>query len=192
MGLLEVGNIDEGNEIMTYIDTFEGGPITDRILHHEDVHDSPIDQFIAYHMRKNGFGVPPSPGEPDSFSKKTLKARVDDGRWLVDCPNCNSALVISGQFDIFICAECGSPENNGLWYFTEYPKDREEIERLLLLRPAGMGRGFVEGSNVPVGGPRFFSEDDVNHQAGDTTHRIMPGQTVKDIRAENEELGCGV
>lgn len=163
--------------------------ITDKILHHEDVYDSPFEDFVAYHFRKNGFGVPKSFGGP---SPAALKARVDDGRWIADCPNCSSALLISETTPKFVCAECGSPETDGQWREVVYPQDRVEIEHLLLLRPAGMGRGFVEGTDIPIGGPRFYSDGDVNHQAGNTTYRLMPGQTIEELRAENEELGCGV
>lgn len=177
MGLLEVGNLNESIEIMTTT-------ITDKILHHEDLHDSPFEDFVAYHFRKNGFGVPGPVLHPPC---EYLKARVDDGRWIVDCPNCNSALCITGgDVPKFVCAECGSPELGGHWRYVEYPKDRQEIERLLLLRPAGMGRGFIEGTNIPVGGPRFYSEDDLDH--GDAS---MKGQTVEELRAENERLRVG-
>lgn len=181
MGLLEMGSLDKGFEVLEM-----PTDIVDKILQHEDIWKSDFTEFVAFQFRKFGHGVPLK----ESFG--TIKARIDDGRWIVDCPNCNSALVPSALVPLFICAECGSPDNAGRWRRVEYPEDRQEIERLLLLRPAGMGRGFIEGSNIPIGGPRFFSEDDVNYERDDTIYRLMPGQTVDDLRRENEELGCGI
>lgn len=193
MGLLEMGSLDQGEPIMT--------TITDKILHHEDVYDSPFEDFVAYHFRKNGFGIPKAESlsvwssrmtDPESVVfPAVLTARVDDGRWIVDCPNCNSALCISSLRQMFICAECGSPDMDGRYRLVVYPEDREEIERLLLLRPAGMGRGFSEGG-MPTGGPRFHSAEDVNYVRGDTIYRLIPGQTIEELRAENQELGCDV
>ncbi len=147
--------------------------IEDKILQHEDVRESPFFDFVAYNMRRFAGGVPPF---PDRTSAKTLTARIDNGRWLIDCPNCNSALMASRVFSIFICAECGSPENGGLWYTVRYPEERKEIERLLLLRPATTKGGFTK-AGIPLGGFRFYAETE---------------QTVDELRAENKELGFDV
>ena len=170
-----MGSLNKGEQIMT-TDT----KIVDKILQHEDLWKAPFTEFITFHFRRWGNGVPVN----ECFD--SVKARVDDGRWVVDCPNCNSAMLTSSKVDMFICAECGSPDVGGRWRRVEYPEQREEIERLLLLRPANKGR------SPGLGGPRFYAEDDVNREVGDTIHRIIVGQTFDELKAENEELGCGV
>lgn len=176
-----MGNLDKGHAIMTQ-------QITDKILQHEDVRKSKFLDFIAYHMRKNGLGVPRALLYSGDYARKNLTARVDDGRWVVDCPNCNSALMTSSEWSVFVCAECGSPETEGRFYGVAYPKDREKIERLLLLRPAGRGRGVIEGTGISIGGPRFFTESDLISKT-DPEVVLLKGQTIDDLIRENEELG---
>lgn len=173
----------------------EFSQLEQKILHHEDLFDSSYIAHIAIWFQRNQFDAPKViAGKP--VINGEVGARVDDGRWIVECPNadpetgasrCNSAAATSRTFDVFICGECGSPENDGAWYLVKYPEDRVEVERLLLLRPANKGRA------AGVGGTRFFSPFDVNFQP-DAEHvfRLIPKQTTSDLIAENLELGCGI
>ena len=176
-----MGSLNKGEQIMT-TDT----KIVDKILQHEDMWKAPFFEFLAYHFRANGNGVPRTLLDSGDYARKHIKARVDDGRWIVDCPNCNSAMLTSSKMSVFVCAECGSPETEGRFYEIRRPKAREEIERRLLLRPANKGR------TPGLGGPRFYAEDDVTYEVEGTIYRLIAGQTVDELRAENEELGCGV
>src|ERR1039458_8742106 len=42
-------------------------------------------------------------------------ARVDLGRWVVDCPWCNSAAFASREDRRFFCVECGNAAVHGAW-----------------------------------------------------------------------------
>lgn len=103
----------------------------DIINHHEDQQGLPYQEFIgSYFYKSFGKSIPAK----DKIIGH-LAARINAGRWIVDCPNCKSAVVASFQNAIFICSNCGSPENNGKWYKVLFPADKEDIEKELLKRP---------------------------------------------------------
>ena len=104
----------------------------DIIVHHEDWQELPMREFIRHFLARNGL---PQPG---NAVKGEVQARVNQGRWLCDCPNpgCGGALVVSFKDRFFVCTTCGSPENGGAWYRVAFPPQKEQIERELLKRPA--------------------------------------------------------
>lgn|SRR3990167_4592862 len=109
----------------------------DVIVCHETWQSTNYLEFLASHFKRNGNG-----NLPDIQSVKgELFARINHGRWLIDCPNadCNSAIVASEVTKVFICPDCGSPENAGKWYQAVFPIDKKEIETELLKRPARDG-----------------------------------------------------
>ena len=112
-----------------------------RIQVHESIwsEDNPFEQMLARMWTNNRIkGRIPAAGgplPPTSKVKGTREARISWGRWLVDCPTCNSAMVVSDHQARFICVECGSPENDYHWYEASYPAEWKEIEEVLLERP---------------------------------------------------------
>lgn len=73
-----------------------------------------------------------------------LTPRVEHGRWVVDCVNCRAwAMRASDTYLAFICNNCGSPDNQGLWRPVAFPRERVELERILLNRPEKMEVGNV-------------------------------------------------
>lgn len=169
-----------------------------KILQHEDLFADDFITFLGAQFVVNQTNSPVIVGN-SAVVNNTLAARIDNGRWVVDCPSrdprsgktlCTAAMATSSIFDLFVCPVCGSPENGGRWYEVVYPAEREEIERLLLMRP-DPGERTVNG--VKVGNGRFWSPVDVVFQPNETdVYRRMPGQTIDELRAENLELGFGV
>lgn len=41
---------------------------------------------------------------------RRVKPRLNHGRWILDCPDCASALLVELVGDVFTCAECFDPE----------------------------------------------------------------------------------
>ena len=75
---------------------------------------------------------------PDfSTAKNSIIPSINHSRWIIDCPalGCSNASVASKQVPYWICGQCGSPENDELWYNVDFPADAAELEILLLLRP---------------------------------------------------------
>ena len=91
-----------------------------------------------------GFGQLPAP-TADNVSGE-VAARINHGRWRVDCPGCNSALVISLSDLVFMCVECANAGNEGKWFRVTIPANRKAIETELLKRPWN-GRNPAEAVN---------------------------------------------
>ena len=90
-----------------------------------------------------------------------LVARVNHGRWIVDCPNCRSASFataptprLRSAVPSFVCPDC----NGGPWP-AGYPAERAAIVALLDVRPDPTKRNWA------------------------------PGETLGDLAAENAEHG---
>ncbi len=56
-------------------------------------------------------------------------AYVNYSRWVADCLNCSAGMALQPGVNQVVCLECGER------YDVTWPKDREAIEALLLLRP---------------------------------------------------------
>ena len=119
--------------------------------------DSTLRAFIARYCQKAEISLPAL----DAI-RGEVSARVNQGRWIVDCPvqGCGNAIIASYQEPVFFCSVCGNVDNPAHWYKVVFPQEHEEIERILLERP----------SRNP------FS----------ALHRNwFPGEKVEDLRREN-------
>ncbi len=67
-------------------------------------------------------------------SNKTLRARINHSRWVVNCPHCNSAEFLFGD-KRFFCTECKNEAMDGKLYKIVMPKNKPQIETLLEPRP---------------------------------------------------------
>ena len=131
------------------------------IVEHHLWQRQPLWEFIAGYWLAREFGPPP----PFADSQGFLDAEINQGRWLVECPQkCGGAITVTSQAPYFLCPYCGSDENLGKWYNVRFPSDKVAIERELLRRPA---------------------KD--NHHA--TTRNWRSGETVAALRAENQKRG---
>ena len=104
------------------------------IFHHENLQVVPFQDFLRRHWAlSHGTPLPPL-----SDTSGELRASVNHGRWVVDCPNdgCRNAILVSQREPYYICTDCGSPENAGRWYAVIFPSNKSEIEAVLLKRPA--------------------------------------------------------
>jgi len=99
------------------------------------------------------------------------EARVDHGRWVVDCPfpGCNSAQFASKTDHRFFCVDCSGPDR--LWVPVVWPDDIElaAIEAALSLRPEISTRSW--------------------ESPGWRARRGVSPETVADLLAENAAHG---
>ena len=136
--------------------------MADYIVHHE--HFQPhidLPGFVQECWRRVGLGRVPAL----TAVQGTVAARINHGRWIVDCPGgCGSAMIVTENPDLFLCPECGSPENGGNWYRVTFPGEKAAIENILLRRPA------FRPDNAPA-------------------RNWIPGETVATLRQENRNRG---
>ncbi len=103
----------------------------DVIYRHEDWQHTDFVSFVASYFTRRGWTLPPIKN-----ARNTVFAEVNQGRWIVECPaRCGGAVCVSRAVPLFLCTECGSPENKGNWYSVTFPKDATAIEAVLLRRP---------------------------------------------------------
>jgi len=114
-----------------------------------------------------GFGPLPEPTAANTSGE--VAARINHGRWMVDCSSCtNSALVVDFSELIFMCAGCGNADNAGEWLRITIPANWEAIEYELLKRPWN-GRNPAEAQN----------------------RNWEPGENLATLRQENIDHGIG-
>ena len=129
------------------------------ITHKNDRHrhypEASYRDFLAIYRAANGLGPLPSV-PPLREMGDALEARIDLGRWLVECEICKAAVVADPDDPVFLCPSCGS---GGKWRPVIFPADRAVIEEILLLRP-----GFRDANTS-----RFW----------------LPGETAEQLAVEN-------
>jgi len=115
-----------------------------------------------------GMGFGPLPEPIGDNTSGTIAARINHGRWLVDCSGCNSALVVDLSELVFMCVECGNAGNDGKWLRITISPNWKAIEYELLKRPWN-GRNPAEAQN----------------------RNWEPGENLGTIRQENIDHGIG-
>ena len=138
----------------------------DYIIQHNDLQPEPYLVMVGRMYMGMGFGQLPAP-TADNVSGK-VAARINHGRWLVDCAGCNSALVVDLGQPVFMCVECGNAANDRKWLKVTVPRNRKAIETELLKRPMN-GRNPAEAVN----------------------RNWEPGETVVMLKQENTDHDIG-
>jgi hypothetical protein len=67
--------------------------------------------------------------------RKTVNARIDFGRWVADCPDCNGCEYVNPDDPFFFCLSCGNVTLEGLARKVIFPKNMPDIEKELIRRP---------------------------------------------------------
>lgn len=114
----------------------EGIPLAFSVEHHQ-----------AAKARAVGQAVEPRP-TPDTLASYAIRAHVNYGRWIAECPNCASAQVVSPEDPRFWCVECGNEYIGGAWAELSFPTDLDGIERLLMQRPFTRNRNWLPDESV--------------------------------------------
>jgi len=140
--------------------------MADYIVQHQDLQPDSYLVMVRNMYMRMGFGALPEPSE-DNISGE-VAARINHGRWLVDCSGCNSALVVDLSELVFMCVECGNAANDGKWFTVTIPTNRKAIEAELLKRPWN-GRNPAEAVN----------------------RNWEPGETLAMLKQENTDHGVG-
>lgn len=68
---------------------------------------------------------------PMAPSTEALKVFVNEGRWVVSCPDCSGAQLACRTDQRFMCCECANVAIGGEWRPVVWPDDAVGIERAL-------------------------------------------------------------
>lgn len=107
--------------------------IPDKILTHEDMFNQPYTGFVRGMAAKKSMHAP---ARDDVTAGAPVQAYVNHGRWIAECPDCNGAQIMSETERRFWCLSCGNAAINFAWRHVRLPRDRDDIESTLMLRPA--------------------------------------------------------
>lgn len=68
--------------------------------------------------------------------KTAVYARVNHGRWIADCPDCEGSECITADDPVFMCLSCGNKDVRGSLRPVLWPDadERSKLERILVLR----------------------------------------------------------
>lgn len=83
---------------------------------------------------------------PTLVSKTAVKARLDAGRWIADCPmGCGGAEKVSQADPVFLCLSCGSDE---MWWPVAFPRAIRAIEEEVAKRGDVHGWAWNPGEGL--------------------------------------------
>ena len=86
--------------------------------------------FLLLYHAKSGLGQHP----PKENIEGSVTAFINNGRWVVGCDICHTAVVAEYSDPFFCCPSCGS---GGAWRRVIFPlpEEKAKIEAVLLMRP---------------------------------------------------------
>lgn len=105
-----------------------------------------------------------------------LEARVDHGRWIVDCPHCKGAECVTLDDPVFLCLSCGNEAVGGKLYRVKFPPParRRKLEALLAERPL-----FGQNWDPSISLTRVRTENEIGfHQSWTTPRTWTTGELV--------------
>lgn len=78
-------------------------------------------------------------------SSEAVQAYVNEGRWVVSCPDCAGAQLACRTDHRFLCNECANYAVDGLWRPVVWPADADAVEQALVERRLPRTRNWVPG-----------------------------------------------
>lgn len=87
-------------------------------------------EWIHYQLRMAG-----APLAAGTDPEAAVPVRVNQGRWIVDCPDCTNAQLACRTDLRFLCNDCGNVAVGRLWRPVIWPANSASIEAMLEGRP---------------------------------------------------------
>lgn len=111
-----------------------------------------------------------------------IAARIWQGQWIADC-ECGGAGFVDPDEPIFFCFGCGNRRDGRRVRPVIFPPDgiRQEIERLILLRPVDDMAGLTDMERAGMAKPLLR----VNGKPLSRSWR--PGESLEDLHAQQDE-----
>lgn len=86
---------------------------------------------------------------PIDDKTRSLRPRVNHGRWIVDCPYCIGAELMN-ESGLFMCQSCYNSGNGHRYLRVARPRGRAKVEALLLKRPLLENRNWQHGEAIAL------------------------------------------
>lgn len=77
-----------------------------------------------------------------------IEVYANEGRWVVECPDCHSAQLACRTDPRFLCVECGNIAVEGRWRSVVWPSDVAGVEAALEQRDDAVNQNWVPGETV--------------------------------------------
>lgn len=124
----------------------------------------------------------------DKVSSRPVYARIELGQWCASC-ECGGVEFVDPDEPIFFCFSCGNKVDAGKLRSVIFPPqpEREEIERLVLLRPVEERRGLDDLERVHMAIPLVYLEDEQGNLLP-LTRTWNPSEDISHLEKENEVI----
>jgi len=125
--------------------------------------------------------------QPRGFA---VQAEIEFGQWIARC-SCGGAEMVDPDEPIFFCFSCGNRENQQYLRPVHFPKNRAEIEQLVLERPVDDARGLDDLDRAFQARPLLFA--DVKQPGGQVvslplSRSWLPGESLAELRKQNKPV----
>lgn len=108
-----------------------------------------LPQILARHPSQARH-IPLVPPTSEVDDGAPLPARVNHGRWIVDCPDCRGAMPVWVEQPLMWCSDCQNRAVGHRWRRVALPvvEERVAIEAILSQRPNPANRNWEPGEAV--------------------------------------------
>lgn len=128
----------------------------------------------------------------DTVSGEPVTARIWQGTWIADCPDCRGAEFVSHHEPVFWCCGCANRRNDYRLRPVIFPEPeiRAEIERLILSRPVDDVAGIRDVDRACGAQPLILVEMGVKGKEILLPLRRdwEPHETIEDLQKQNDPI----
>lgn len=118
----------------------------------------------------------------EKVSKHSVNARIWQGQWIADC-ECGGSSFVDYDEPVFFCFGCGNRADNAQLREVVFPKDREQIEALILARPVDDLAGLDDKERAGLARPLIHVEG-----KGGLARNWTPDETAEDLLSQNSVI----
>lgn len=85
---------------------------------------------------------------PLAPNSEAVEVYVNEGRWVVGCPDCAGAQLACRTDPRFMCVECANVTVDGMWRPVVWPKNPDAVDAELAQRRMTKTRNWLPGETV--------------------------------------------
>lgn len=128
----------------------------------------------------------------DNVGGNLVTARIYQGSWIADCPDCRGAEFVDPDEPIFFCCTCINRANSFKSRPVTFPDEptRKEIERLILARPVNDVAGVRDVDRANCAQPLILVEigEVGKEDLFELRRDWLPHETITDLTEQNKPI----